>query len=141
MAIAMPLRRLCDNGASGPVRALQNPGVRLRFAQTRAGGVRGIQKRKKIRMEGFGQFIPLILIFAIMWFLLIRPQQKKLKEHQAMVAALRKGDQVVTQGGMIGKVTRVKEGEEIEVEIAEGVRVRVVRNTIAQVLSKTEPAG
>ncbi|MBY5988355.1 preprotein translocase subunit YajC [Roseovarius sp. THAF27] len=92
-------------------------------------------------MEAIGQFIPLILIFAIMWFLLIRPQQKKLKEHQAMVAALRKGDQIVTQGGMIGKVTRVKEGEEIEVEIAEGVKVRVVRNTVAQVLSKTEPAA
>lgn len=92
-------------------------------------------------MEAFAQFVPLILIFAIMWFLLIRPQQKKLKEHQAMVAALRKGDQIVTQGGVVGKVTRVKEGEEIEVEIAEGVRVRVVRNTVAQVLSKTEPAS
>ena len=92
-------------------------------------------------MEALGQFIPLILIFAIMWFLLIRPQQKKMKEHQAMVAALRKGDQIVTQGGMIGKVTRVKEGEEIEVEIAEGVKVRIVRNTVAQVLSKTEPAA
>ncbi|MDD9726066.1 preprotein translocase subunit YajC [Roseovarius sp. SK2] len=92
-------------------------------------------------MEAIGQFIPLILIFVIMWFLLIRPQQKKLKEHQAMVAALRKGDQIVTQGGIVGKVTRVKEGEEIEVEIAEGVKVRVVRNTVAQVLSKTEPAA
>jgi len=91
-------------------------------------------------MEAFAQFVPLILIFAIMWFLLIRPQQKKLKQHQAMVAALRKGDQVVTQGGLIGKVIRVKEGEEIEVEIAEGVKVRVVKNTIAQVISKTEPA-
>jgi preprotein translocase subunit YajC len=91
-------------------------------------------------MEGFAQFIPLILIFAIMWFLLIRPQQKKLKEHQAMVAALRRGDQVVTQGGIIGKVTKAKEGDEVEIEIAEGVKVRVVRNTVAQVLSKTEPA-
>ncbi|MEM7521199.1 MULTISPECIES: preprotein translocase subunit YajC [Roseovarius] len=91
-------------------------------------------------MEAFAQFVPLILIFAIMWFLLIRPQQKKLKEHQAMVAALRRGDQVVTQGGLIGKVTKVKEAEEVEVEIADGVRVRVVKQTIAQVLSKTEPA-
>lgn len=90
-------------------------------------------------MEAIGQFIPLILIFAIMWFLLIRPQQKKLKEHQAMVSALRRGDQVVTQGGMIGKVSKVKD-DELEVEISEGVKVRVVRNTIAQVLSKTEPA-
>ncbi len=91
----------------------------------------------------FGSFIPLILIFAIMYFLLIRPQQKKVKDHQAMVAALRRGDQVVTQGGLIGKVTKVKDDDanEIEVELAEGVKVRVVRNTVAQVLSKTEPAS
>ena len=91
-------------------------------------------------MEAFGQFIPLILIFAIMYFLLIRPQQKKLKDHQQMVEALRPGDQVVTQGGLIGKVSKVKEDNEIEVELAEGVRVRVVKSTIAQVLNKTEPA-
>lgn len=91
-------------------------------------------------MEAFGQFIPLILIFAIMYFLLIRPQQKKLKEHKAMVEALRRGDQVVTQGGLIGKVSKVKDESEIEVELADGVKVRVVRATIAQVLSKTEPA-
>ncbi|MBY6005486.1 preprotein translocase subunit YajC [Salipiger bermudensis] len=87
-----------------------------------------------------GQFLPLILIFAIMYFLLIRPQQKKMKEHQKMVAALRRGDQVVTQGGIIGKVAKVKDNNEIEVEIAEGVKVRVVQNTVTQVLSKTEPA-
>ncbi|QGX98764.1 preprotein translocase subunit YajC [Roseovarius faecimaris] len=91
-------------------------------------------------MEALGQFIPLILIFAIMWFLLIRPQQKKMKEHQAMVAALRRGDQVITQGGLIGKVAKVKDDSELEIELAEGVKVRVVRNTIAQVLNKTEPA-
>ena len=66
---------------------------------------------------GFQDFIPLILIFAIMYFLLIRPQQKKVKEHQNMVAALRRGDQIVTQGGLIGKVTKVKEENEIEVEV------------------------
>ncbi|MEM1431213.1 MAG: preprotein translocase subunit YajC [Pseudomonadota bacterium] len=88
----------------------------------------------------FLQFLPLILIFAIMYFLLIRPQQKKVKEHQAMVAALRRGDQVVTQGGLIAKVTKVKDDNELEVELADGVKVRVVRNTIAQVMSKTEPA-
>ncbi len=86
-------------------------------------------------------FIPLILIFAIMWFLLIRPQQKKLKEHQAMVAALRRGDEVVTQGGLIGKVTKVKDDGEVEVEIAPNVKVRVVKHTISQVVSKTEPAS
>ncbi|NSY36801.1 preprotein translocase subunit YajC [Leisingera sp. ANG59] len=87
------------------------------------------------------QFLPLILIFAIMYFLLIRPQQKKMKQHQAMVDGLRRGDQVVTQGGVIGKVAKVKEDGEIEVEIADGVKVRVVKATIAQVLSKTEPAA
>ncbi|MGR3634369.1 MAG: preprotein translocase subunit YajC [Shimia sp.] len=92
-------------------------------------------------MDQIGQFLPLILIFAIMYFLLIRPQQKKVKEHQNMVEALRKGDRVVTQGGLIGKVVKVKEDNEVEVEVAEGVKVRVVKSTIAQVLSKTEPAN
>ena len=91
--------------------------------------------------SAFAQFLPLILIFAIMYFLLIRPQQKKVKEHQAMVSALRRGDQIVTQGGLIGKVTKVKDDNEIEVEVAEGVKVRVVRTTVAQVISKTEPAS
>ncbi|MEE3359561.1 MAG: preprotein translocase subunit YajC [Pseudomonadota bacterium] len=93
-------------------------------------------------MEGnaFAQFVPLILIFAIMYFLLIRPQQKKMKEHQKMVQGLRRGDVVVTQGGLIGKVVKVKEANEVEVELAEGVKVRVVQSTISQVMSKTEPA-
>ena len=93
-------------------------------------------------MEGgaIAQFLPLLLIFGIMYFLLIRPQQKKIKEHKAMVEALRRGDQIVTQGGLIGKVAKVKEDGELEVEIAEGVKVRVVQATVAQVLSKTEPA-
>ncbi len=91
-------------------------------------------------MDAFGQFIPLILIFGIMYFLLIRPQQKKMKEHQNMVSSLRRGDQVVTQGGLIGKVAKVKENNELDIEIADGVKVRVVQSTIAQVLSKTEPA-
>ena len=91
-------------------------------------------------MEAFGQLVPLILIFAIMYFLLIRPQQKKAKEHRAMVEALRRGDQVVTQGGVIGKVAKVKDENELEVEIADGVKVRVVQSTIVQVLNKTEPA-
>ena len=90
--------------------------------------------------SGLTSFIPLILIFAIMYFLMIRPQQKKIKEHRSMVDALRRGDQVVTQGGIIGKVTKVKDGE-AEIEIAQGVKVRVVQNTIQTVLSKTEPAS
>lgn len=85
--------------------------------------------------------IMLLLIFAIMYFLLIRPQQKKLKEHTAMLGALRRGDQVVTQGGVVGKVVKVKDEEnEVEVEIAKGVNVRVIKSTIATVLNKTEPA-
>ena len=91
-------------------------------------------------MEQFGQFIPLLLIFGIMYFLLIRPQQKKMKEHQAMVTGLRRGDKVVTAGGMFGKVVKVHDEGEIEVEIADGVKVRMVQSTIAQVVSKTEPA-
>ncbi|SPJ23756.1 preprotein translocase subunit YajC [Palleronia abyssalis] len=90
--------------------------------------------------SAFASFVPLILIFAIMYFLLIRPQQKKVKEHQKMVEALRRGDQVVTAGGLVGKVTKVLDAGEAEVELAEGVKVRVVKSTIAQVRSKTEPA-
>ncbi|WP_295047166.1 preprotein translocase subunit YajC [uncultured Paracoccus sp.] len=86
------------------------------------------------------QFIPLILIFAIMYFLMIRPQQKRVKQHREMVAALKKGDQIVTQGGIIGKVAGVRD-DELEVEIATGVRVRVVRGTVSQVLSRTEPVA
>ena len=92
-------------------------------------------------MEAFAQFVPLILIFAIMYFLLIRPQQRKLKDHKKMVESLRRGDMIVTQGGLIGKVTKVKEDNELEVELSDGVKVRVVQSTVAQVLSKTEPAA
>jgi preprotein translocase subunit YajC len=84
-------------------------------------------------------FIPILLIFVIMYFLMIRPQQKKVKEHKSMVEALRRGDQVVTSGGIIGKVTRVGDGD-LEVEIAPNVKVKIVKATVTQVLSKTEPA-
>ncbi|MGI3184347.1 preprotein translocase subunit YajC [Nioella aestuarii] len=92
-------------------------------------------------MEAIGSFIPLILIFVIMYFLMIRPQQQQRKQHQAMIEALRRGDQVITSGGFIGKITKVKDDEEIEVELAEGVKVRVVRSTIVRVVNKTEPAS
>ena len=92
-------------------------------------------------MQGTQSLILMLIIFGIMYFLLIRPQQKKLKEHQAMVNALRRGDRVITQGGIVGKVTSVNDADkEVEVEIAQGVKVRVVRSTIATVLNKTEPA-
>lgn len=88
----------------------------------------------------FAQFIPLLLVFAIMYFLILRPQQRKFAKHKAMVSALKKGDQVVTQGGLLGKVTAVRD-DEIEVEIAQGVRVRVVRGTIASVITPGTPVA
>ena len=89
---------------------------------------------------GLEQFLPLILILAVFYFLLIRPQQKKMKAHRALVEALRRGDRVVTAGGMIGTVTKVLGDNELQVEIADGVRVKVVRSTIQDVISKSEPA-
>jgi preprotein translocase subunit YajC len=89
----------------------------------------------------FAQFLPIILIFVIFYFLLIRPQQKKMKEHRSMVDALRRGDEVITSGGIIGKVSKVTDDGKVEVEIAEGVKVKVVKHTITQVLNKTEPAA
>jgi preprotein translocase subunit YajC len=83
-------------------------------------------------------FAPILLIFAIMYFLMIRPQQKKLKQHKAMVDAVRRGDQVITSGGLIGKVSKVADTE-VEVELAPNVKVRVVKSTLSQVVSKTEP--
>ena len=90
--------------------------------------------------SAFSSFVPLILIFAIMYFLMIRPQQKKAKQHKAMIDSLRRGDQVVTSGGVLGKVSKVSDDGIVEIEIAEGFKVRVMRATIAQVLNKTEPA-
>lgn len=86
----------------------------------------------------FATFIPLILIFVIMYFLMIRPQQKKAKLHKQMVESLRRGDQVLTQGGIIGKVNRVHEDGTVEVQISDDVRVKILRQTIARVLNKTE---
>ena len=91
---------------------------------------------------GFVQFVPLILIFGVMYFLLIRPQQKKMKEHRAMLEAVRRGDRVVTNGGIIGLVVKAPENErELTVEIAEGVRVKVMRDMLSSVIAKTEPVS
>ena len=79
--------------------------------------------------------LPWLLVFLIFWLLMIRPQQKKVKEHQAAVAAIKKGDDVITGGGIRGRVTRVLDEREAEVEIAQGIKVRVVKATISQVLS------
>ena len=89
--------------------------------------------------SGFEAFLPLILIFGIFYVLLIRPQQKKMKEHKATLSAIRRGDKVVTGGGIVGTVTKVIDDLEITVEIADGVKVRVQRGLISTVLSKTEP--
>ena len=86
---------------------------------------------------GIGQFIPLILIFVIFYFFLIRPQQKKVKEHRAMVENLKKGDKVVTSGGITGVITRVIDNDKVEVEIAENVKVEIVKSTGIQSLVNT----
>ena len=87
------------------------------------------------------QFLPLVLIFVVFYFLLIRPQQRKAKDHKTMLDALRRGDRVVTGGGIIGTVARVENPEEVTVDIADGVRVRVLRSTITSVLAKPDPAA
>ncbi len=91
--------------------------------------------------DAFATFVPLILIGVIFYFLLIRPQQKRIKDHRAMVQALRRGDKVVTAGGVFGTVTKVVGDNELQVEIADNVRIRVVRSTISEVLQKSEPAN
>ena len=89
---------------------------------------------------GIGQFIPLILIFVIFYFFLIRPQQKKVKEHKAMVEALKRGDKVITSGGIVGTVERVIDNEKLEVQISENVNVEIVRSAgIQGLVNTTEP--
>lgn len=101
------------------------------FAQTAAGASPA---------DMFSQFMPLLLIFVVFYFLLIRPQQKKAKMHKEMLSALRRGDRVVTGGGIIGTVTKVKSDTEVQVEIADGVKVLVARDSISVVIAKTEAA-
>ena len=97
------------------------------YAQAGSGGFDGLSSL----------LIPTILIIGIMYFLMIRPQQKRMKEHRDMVAAINRGDQVVTSGGIIGKVTKVDDSE-LQVEIAEGVRIKVLRATVSEVRGKGE---
>ena len=85
--------------------------------------------------------LPLVLIFVVFYFLLIRPQQKKAKEHRNMVDNVRRGDEVVTGGGIVGKVTKVKDDNHIQIEIAEGVRINVVKGTLSDVRTKSAPAA
>ena len=105
------------------------------FAQT--GGASGLFGG----LDQLQQFLPLVLIFVVFYFLLIRPQSQKAKKHREMVAALRRGDRVLTQGGIFGTVVKVINEAEVQVEVAEGVRVRVARSAVSEVLAKTEPAA
>ena len=86
--------------------------------------------------SGFAQFVPLILIFVIFYFFLIRPQQKKVKEHKLMVSALKRGDEVITSGGIVGKIERVLGDDKIDVTIADNVTVQVVQSTIQNLSNK-----
>ncbi|MFB0922214.1 MAG: preprotein translocase subunit YajC [Alphaproteobacteria bacterium] len=92
--------------------------------------------------DAFTSFLPIILIFVIFYFLLIRPQQKKMKNHRAMLGQVKRGDRVLTGGGIIGTITKVKdESDEVTVEIADGVRVDILRGTITDVLTATSAGG
>jgi len=86
--------------------------------------------------SGFAQFVPLILIFVIFYFFLIRPQQKKVKEHKLMVAALKRGDEVITSGGIVGKIERVLGDDKVDILISENVTIQVVQSTVQSLLSK-----
>jgi preprotein translocase subunit YajC len=99
------------------------------FAQAAGGGTNDILM----------SLVPFVLIFVIMWFLIIRPQQRRVKAHQEMIKNVRRGDTVVTSGGIVAKVSKVIDDGEIEAEIADGVRVRLVKGMITDVRSKTEP--
>ncbi|PKU23699.1 preprotein translocase subunit YajC [Telmatospirillum siberiense] len=103
------------------------------YAQAAGGSAGGL--------ESLQQFLPLVLIFVVFYFLLLRPQQKKMKAHREMVSQLRRGDRVLTQGGIIGQINKVISETEVSVEIADGVRVRVIRSAISEVLAKTEPVS
>jgi len=87
--------------------------------------------------SGFAQFIPLILIFVIFYFFLIRPQQKKVKDHKSMVASLKRGDDVITSGGVYGRIEKVYDEDKVDLIISEGITVRVVKSTIQSLLNTT----
>ena len=88
--------------------------------------------------QGIAQFIPLILIFVIFYFFLIRPQQKRVKEHKLMVESLKRGDEIITSGGIIGTIEKVMEDDRIEVIIGDNVKVQIIRSTITSLLKKEE---
>jgi preprotein translocase subunit YajC len=87
------------------------------------------------------QFAPILLLVVIFWLLIFRPQQKRMKAHQAMLSAISRGDTVVTTGGLVGKVTKAVDGEDLEVEIAQGTRVKIARSGVTDVRSKSTPVN
>ncbi len=103
------------------------------YAQASGGGFGGF--------GGMESLLPLVLIFVVFYFLLIRPQQKKAKAHRELLGALRRGDRIVTGGGLIGQITRVVNDSELIVEIADNIKVRVMRAMVSDVIAKTEPAA
>jgi preprotein translocase subunit YajC len=92
-------------------------------------------------MEILTSLMPILLLVVIFWLLIFRPQQKRAKAQQAMLSAIRRGDTVVTTGGIVGKVTKAVDGEDLEVEIAQGVKVKLVRGMVSDVRSKAEPVN
>ena len=88
--------------------------------------------------SGFAQFVPLILIFVIFYFFLIRPQQKKIKDHKLMVSSLKRGDEIITSGGIIGRIERILEDDKLDVIISEGVNVQVIRSTVQSLINKPQ---
>jgi len=88
--------------------------------------------------SGIAQFIPLILIFVIFYFFLIRPQQKKIKEHKLMVSQLKRGDEIVTSGGIVGKIEKVTDDDKIELSIADNVTVKVIRSTVQNLVNNSQ---
>lgn len=103
------------------------------FAQAAGGGAGA--------MDIFTSLMPILLLVVIFWLLIFRPQQKRMKQHQAMLAAITRGDTVVTSGGLIGKVTKAVDGEDLEVEIAQGTRVKIARSGVSDVRSKSQPVN
>jgi preprotein translocase subunit YajC len=120
------------NRASGDGGALRSYPLFITEAYAQTGGGLG-------STDMLVQFAPLVIVFAIMYFMLLRPQQKRAAEHKAMIKNVRRGDTIVSNGGIVGRVTKVIDENELEAEIAEDVRVRVVRSMIADVRAKGEP--
>jgi preprotein translocase subunit YajC len=102
------------------------------YAQAASGAAPGL--------SGLGGLLPMLLIIPVFYFLLIRPQQKKAKEHKALISAVKRGDRVVTNGGILGTVTKVIDNGEVQLEIAEGVRIRILRASIGEIITRTDTA-